>query len=49
MGKKVVAKIKRKPGKMYYVDGEGRVIETDLARGRKSKSKSGKGGRKRKR
>jgi hypothetical protein len=42
MGKIVVHKvIKRKPGHLYYVDGEGNVCEAVMARGGKKK-KAGK-------
>ena len=34
MGKIIVKKvIKRKPGHLYYVDGEGNVCEAKMARG----------------
>jgi len=41
---KIIAKnvVKRKPGYLYYVDGEGNVCEAKMARGRKKK----KGGKK---
>ena len=38
MGKIVVKKvISRKPGHLYYVDGEGNVCEAKMARGGKKK------------
>ena len=40
MGKIVVKKvIKRKPGHLYYVDGEGNVCEAVMARGGRKKKK----------
>ena len=36
---KIIAKnvIERKPGFLYYVDGEGNVCEAEMARGKKKK------------
>lgn len=32
--------VKREPGKMYYIDGEGNLCEADMShKGRKKKSK----------
>ena len=43
MGKIVVKKvIKRKPGHLYYVDGQGNVCEAKMARGGKRKKKASK-------
>ncbi len=40
MGKVVVKKaVKRKPGHLYYVDGQGNVCEAKMARGGKKKAK----------
>ena len=40
MGKIVVKKvISRKPGHLYYVDGQGNVCEAKMARGGKKKKK----------
>ena len=40
MGKVILKKaIKRKPGHLYYVDGEGNVCEAVMARGGKKKKK----------
>lgn len=40
MGKIVVKKvIKRKPGHLYYIDGQGNVCEAKMARGGKKKKK----------
>lgn len=40
MGKIVVKKvITRKPGHLYYVDGQGNVCEAKMARGGKKKAK----------
>lgn len=40
MGKIIVHKvIKRKPGHLYYVDGQGNVCEAVMARGGKKKKK----------
>ena len=40
MGKIIVKKvINRKPGHLYYVDGEGNVCEAKMARGGKKKKK----------
>jgi len=40
MGKIVVKNaVERKPGHLYYVDGEGNVMEAKMARGRKKKKK----------
>ena len=38
----IIAKevVVRKPGYLYYVDGEGNVCEAKMARGGKSKKKS---------
>ena len=50
MGKIVVQKvIKRKPGHLYYVDGEGNVCEAVMARGGKKKKKSSSSKKKKKR
>jgi hypothetical protein len=39
MGKIVVHKvIKRKPGHLYYVDGQGNVCEAKMARGGRKKT-----------
>ena len=41
MGKVIVKKvIKRKPGYLYYVDGQGNVCEAKMARGGKRKKKA---------
>lgn len=41
MGKIIVHKvIKRKPGHLYYVDGQGNVCEAVMARGGKKKKKT---------
>ena len=41
MGKIIVKKvIKRKPGHLYYVDGQGNVCEAVMARGGKKKKKA---------
>ena len=38
MGKIVVKNaVKREPGKIYYIDGEGNLCVSDMARGRKKK------------
>ena len=43
MGKIVVKHVvKRKPGHLYYVDGEGNVCEAAMARGGKRKKKAAK-------
>ena len=43
MGKIVVKKvISRKPGHLYYVDGQGNVCEAVMARGGKKKKKAAK-------
>jgi hypothetical protein len=43
MGKIVVKKvIQRKPGHLYYVDGQGNVCEAVMARGGKKKKKAAK-------
>ena len=43
MGKIIVHKvINRKPGHLYYVDGQGNVCEAVMARGGKKKKSSGK-------
>ena len=43
MGKIVVKKvITRKPGHLYYVDGQGNVCEAVMARGGKKKKKAAK-------
>ncbi len=40
MGKVILRKvIKRKPGHLYYVDGQGNVCEAVMARGGKRKGK----------
>ena len=40
MGKIIVKKvITRKPGHLYYIDGEGNVCEAKMARGGKRKKK----------
>jgi len=40
MGKIVVKKvITRKPGHLYYLDKEGNICESKMARGRKKKKK----------
>jgi len=40
MGKVIVKKaITRKPGHLYYVDGQGNVCEAKMARGGKKKKK----------
>lgn len=40
MGKIVVKNaVERKPGFLYYVDGEGNVCEAEMKRGRKKKKK----------
>lgn len=47
-GKKIMGKIiaknvvERKPGFLYYVDGEGNVCEAKMARGGKKKKKTAK-------
>ncbi|MFH1452156.1 MAG: hypothetical protein ABIF88_03205 [archaeon] len=43
MGKIIVKKvITRKPGHLYYVDGQGNVCEAVMARGGKKKKKTAK-------
>ena len=43
MGKIIVKKaITRKPGHLYYVDGQGNVCEAVMARGGKKKKKAAK-------
>ncbi|MBU4308672.1 MAG: hypothetical protein KJ566_02670 [Nanoarchaeota archaeon] len=43
MGKIIVKNvITRKPGHLYYVDGQGNVCEAKMARGGKKKKKSAK-------
>ncbi len=43
MGKVVVKNaVKRKPGHLYYVDGQGNVCEAVMARGGKRKKKAAK-------
>jgi len=43
MGKVIVKKaVTRKPGHLYYVDGQGNVCEAVMARGGKKKKKSAK-------
>ncbi len=43
MGKVVVKHaVKRKPGHLYYVDGQGNVCEAVMARGGKKKKKTAK-------
>ena len=50
MGKVVVRHaVKRKPGHLYYVDGEGNVCEAAMARGGKRKKKAKKTTKKKKR
>lgn len=40
MGKIIVKNvIKRMPGKLYYIDGQGNVCESAMARGGKKKTK----------
>ena len=40
MGKTILKKaVERKPGFLYYVDGEGNVCEAKMARGGKKKRK----------
>ena len=40
MGKIIVKNaVERKPGFLYYIDGEGNLMETPMARGAKKKSK----------
>jgi hypothetical protein len=45
---KVIAKsvVKRKPGYLYYVDGQGNVCEAKMARGGRKKKKAKKKGKK---
>lgn len=50
MGKIVVKKvITRKPGHLYYIDGQGNVCEAKMARGGKKKKASKKKATKKKR
>ena len=50
MGKILVKHvIKRKPGHLYYVDGQGNVCEAVMARGGKRKKKTAKKATKKKR
>ena len=43
MGKVIAKKVvKRKPGYLYYVDGQGNVCEAKMARGGKRKKKAAK-------
>ena len=43
MGKVIVKKaIKRRPGHLYYIDGQGNVCEAKMARGGKRKKKKSK-------
>ena len=51
MGKVIVKRvIKRKPGHLYYIDGQGNVCEAKMARGGKKKKKGKKSrGKKRRR
>ena len=50
MGKVVVKHaVKRKPGHLYYVDGEGNVCEAVMARGGRRKKKTAKKSSKKKR
>ena len=43
MGKIIVKKVvTRKPGHLYYVDGQGNVCEAKMARGGKKKKKAAK-------
>jgi len=47
MGKVIVKNVvKRKPGRLYYVDGKGNVCEAVMARGGKRKKKAAKKKRK---
>lgn len=49
MGKIIVKKvITRKPGHLYYVDGQGNVCEAVMARGGKKKKKAKKSSKKKK-
>lgn len=49
MGRIVVKKvITRKPGHLYYIDGQGNVCEAKMARGGKKKKKAAKKKTKRK-
>lgn len=42
MGKIILEKaVERKPGYLYYVDGEGNVMEAEMSRGGKKKKKKG--------
>ena len=53
MGKVIVKKVvKRKPGHLYYIDGQGNVCEAKMARGgkkKKAKKKPAKKAKKKKR
>ena len=50
MGKIVVKRvITRKPGHLYYIDGQGNVCEAKMARGGKKKKKAKKPAKKKKR
>lgn len=50
MGKIVVHKvISRKPGHLYYIDGQGNVCEAKMSRGGKKKTKARKSSKKKKR
>ena len=50
MGKVVVKHaVKRKPGHLYYIDGQGNVCEAVMARGGKRKKKTAKKSSKKKR
>ena len=50
MGKIVVKKvITRKPGHLYYIDGQGNVCEAKMARGGKKKKAARKPARRKKR
>ncbi len=43
MGKIIIKKaVERKPGHLYYVDGQGNVCEAKMARGGKKKKKAAK-------
>mgnify|MGYP001565826009 CR=1 FL=1 len=50
MGKIVVKNVvKRKPGRLYYVDGKGNVCEAVMARGGRRKKKTKKSTKKKRR
>ncbi len=41
MGKIIIKNaVERKPGFLYYVDGEGNICEAEMARGEKKKKKA---------